>query len=135
MAFLGPLADRLELRELLDSYGDAVLRQDAADWGALWAREAVWSLAGTQVRGRDAIVAAWRAAMADFAITAFVQAPGSLAVDGERAHGDCQTVERLITQDGVIRDIRGAYRDRFVREDGGWRFAERIYRIVHELPA
>lgn len=134
MAFIGPLADRIELRELLDSYADAVLRQDAADWGSLWARDAVWNLAGHDVEGRDAIVEAWKGAMSEFSITAFVQASGSVRVDGDTAVGECQTVERLIETGGRIRDIRGAYKDRFVRENGAWRFASRDYRIVHELP-
>lgn len=33
--FSGPMEDRMAIRELHDSYCDAVLRKDPEDWGAL----------------------------------------------------------------------------------------------------
>jgi len=33
MAFTGPMEDRLAIRELHDSYGDAVFRADGDEWG------------------------------------------------------------------------------------------------------
>jgi len=39
MAFTGPFEDRLAIRELVDSYGDAVARNDAQAWGANWAED------------------------------------------------------------------------------------------------
>ena len=43
MPFTGPAEDRLAIRELVDSYGDAVYRHDAQAWGANWAEDAVWN--------------------------------------------------------------------------------------------
>ena len=54
--FLDQLEDRLAIRELHDTYCDAVLRNDPDDWGALWTEDAVWSLMGTEVVGRENIV-------------------------------------------------------------------------------
>ena len=37
MPFSGPVEDRLAIRELLETYADAVTRQDAEAWGSTWA--------------------------------------------------------------------------------------------------
>jgi len=37
MAFTGPFEDRLEIRELLETYSDAVCKVDADAWAATWA--------------------------------------------------------------------------------------------------
>ena len=63
MPFTGPAEDRLALRELLETYADAVTRCDAQAWGDTWAEDAQWSLPdypeiGT-TQGRAAIVAMW----------------------------------------------------------------------------
>ena len=67
MAFEGPVEDRLAIHELVMSYGDAVTRKDADDWGATWAEDAVWRIPtfpGLELtEGREAIVQNWRAAM------------------------------------------------------------------------
>ena len=44
MSFSGPLKDRLELRELLDAYADAVCQNNPDDWGLCWAKDGVWSM-------------------------------------------------------------------------------------------
>ena len=36
MPFTGPAEDRLAIRELIESYADAVIRTDAEAWGATW---------------------------------------------------------------------------------------------------
>ena len=64
--FSGPIEDRLAIRELHDSYCDAVLRTDPDDWGSLWTEDAVWSLMGTEVVGRENIVKLWVGAMGRF---------------------------------------------------------------------
>ena len=37
MPFEGPAADRLEIRELIETYGDAVIERDAKQWASTWA--------------------------------------------------------------------------------------------------
>ena len=89
MSFTGPAEDRLALRELLETYADAVTRCDAQAWGATWAQDAEWSLPdypeiGTTT-GRPAIVAMWVEAMKHYPGIMFEAWPGSIAVDGARA--------------------------------------------------
>lgn len=130
MTFTGPLEDRLAIRELLETYADAVFRRDAEAWGATWAADGVWMLMGMEVRGRDTIVAAWKQAMSAFEVAAFYATPGALAVAGDRADGRCYTIEVLKAQDGSIRRISGRYDDSFVKVDGHWRFAARAYTVL-----
>ena len=80
MISTGPTEDRLAIRELVESYNDAVMRFDADAWGSNWAPDGVWSLPGRgEVSGREAIV--------------------------------------------------GEYTDDYVRADGRWYFAKRVYKV------
>jgi ketosteroid isomerase-like protein len=63
MPFIGPAEDRLSIRELLESYADAVTRRDARDWGDCWAEDGEWEMPDypefPAQKGRASIVALW----------------------------------------------------------------------------
>ena len=125
--FAGPERDRLLIRELIDSYGDAVAMRDADAWGACWAEDAVWRFAGRELAGREAIVATWHGAMARYADLAFMAFPGAMAVEGDRATLRTHTFEHLVPVDGPTRVQAGIYEDELVRRDGRWLFASRTF--------
>ena len=134
MSFTGPVEDRLAIRELLDSYSDAVCTVDAAAWGETWAEDASWELPdypeiGT-IHGRANIVAAWKAAMAQYPGIIFVSSPGSIEVQGDIARVRCYTSE-VYDQGGVTRRDRGRYDDVLVKRGGRWLFKSRIFRNIH----
>ena len=114
--FSGPIEDRLAIRELHDSYCDAVLRKDPDDWGALWTEDAVWSLMGTEVIGRENIVNLWNGAMSQF----------------DTASGRYQTHEILV-ENGEPRVAGGRYDDEFVKIDGQWLYSKRIFVVVAQF--
>lgn len=128
----GDAADKAAIAELVAAYGDAVSRRDAAAWGATWADDATWSLMGHEVGGRDAIVAMWLGAMAQFDAVSFIGALGPITIAGETATARCQTQEILRTVDGEVRRVAGVYDDDFVLRDGQWRFARRVFAILIE---
>ncbi|MEO9634458.1 MAG: nuclear transport factor 2 family protein [Parasphingorhabdus sp.] len=130
--FSGPIEDRLAIRELHDSYCDAVLRTDPDDWGALWTEDAVWSLMGTEVVGRENIVNLWNGAMSQFDAVSFLGIPGSLQVTGDTASGRYQTHEVLV-ENGEPRIAGGRYDDEFVKIDGQWFYSKRIFNVVAQL--
>lgn len=130
--FSGPIEDRLAIRELHDSYCDAVLRFDADDWGALWAEDAVWSLMGTEVVGRDNIVNLWNGAMSQFDAVSFLGIPGTMEITGDTAAGRYQTHEVLV-ENGEPRIAGGRYDDEFVKVDGRWLYQKRIFNVVAQL--
>ncbi|QJB69810.1 nuclear transport factor 2 family protein [Parasphingorhabdus halotolerans] len=130
--FSGPLEDRMAIRELHDSYCDAVLRKDPNDWGALWAEDAVWSLMGTEVVGRENIVNLWNGAMSAFDAVSFLGIPGSLEVTGDTASGRYQTHEILVEK-GEPRIAGGRYDDEFVKINGQWLYSKRIFNVVAQM--
>lgn len=134
MPFTGPAEDRLAIRELLDTYADAVTRCDADDWAATWAEDGEWSLPdypemGT-TSGKAAIVTMWVAAMKGFPGIMFEAWPGSIEVDGDRAVMRSYTAEVYDQGDQTIRD-RGLYEDVCVKRDGRWLFKSRSFRNIH----
>ncbi|HUD28108.1 MAG TPA: nuclear transport factor 2 family protein [Novosphingobium sp.] len=138
MPFTGPFEDRLAIRELLETYADAVTRRDAGDWGATWAQDAEWSLPdypeiGT-TKGREAIVAMWIEAMKAYPGIMFEAWPGSIEVEGDRAVMRSYTSE-VYDHDGVTMRDRGVYEDTCIKVDGRWHFASRSFRNIHRQHA
>lgn len=138
MPFTGPTEDRLAIRELLETYADAVTRCDAAAWGSTWAEDGVWSMPDypefpTQT-GRDAIVGLWVEAMKQFSGIMFEAWPGSIEVSGDTATVRSYTSE-VYDQDGVTKRDRGVYDDTCVKRDGQWLFKSRTFRNIHRQHA
>jgi uncharacterized protein (TIGR02246 family) len=126
--FQGLAADIAAIRALNERYADAVNRNDAKDWGALWAEDAVWDLMGTEVAGRAAIVGLWTQAMSGFSFVGFFSQLGALSVSGDTAQGRVWTHEVLDGPDGERRPL-GRYEDHYVRRDGQWLFARRNFSL------
>jgi uncharacterized protein (TIGR02246 family) len=127
----GPIEDRLAIRELVESYNDAVIRFDADAWGANWAEDGTWSLPGMgPVSGRAAIVGVWRQAMSAFSFVGFFASAGPILVDGDRAHATWYQQEFLHQKDGAKRSITGRYEDDYVKRGGRWYFQQRVYEVL-----
>lgn len=127
----GPVEDRLMIRELVESYNDAVMRFDADAWGANWTDNAVWNLPGAgDMAGKPTILAAWQQAMSAFSFVGFFASAGPIVVTGDAATGTWYQQEFLHQKDGVKRTITGKYTDTYVKHSGRWFFAKRIYEIL-----
>ena len=127
MVLNGSCEDRLALRDLLDSYADAVCRHDADGWGATWHPDGEWILPGFgHFVGRDAIVATWRSAMANFPGIVFQAWPGSIEIDGDHATMRSYTAESYDRDGRAHRDL-GTYDDRCIRHEGRWLFVRRVF--------
>ena len=128
----GPLEDRLAIRELVESYNDAVMRFDGEAWVANWTEDAVWSLPGAgEVAGRENVYARWKAAMAGFSFVGFFASAGPILVSGDSARGTWYQQEFLHQKDGVKRTVTGRYTDEYVKIKGRWFFRKRDYAILH----
>ncbi len=128
----GPLEDRLAIRELVESYNDAVMRFDAEAWASNWSEDGVWSLPGMgEVAGREKFVPLWKQAMSGLAFAGFFASAGPIRVDGSTAHGTWYQQEFLHGKDGVRRAITGQYEDDYVKRAGRWYFQRRVYKILH----
>ncbi len=134
MSFQGPAEDRLAIRELVDSYGDAVSRHDAEAWGANWAEEAVWTLNLPdlpRVEGRASIVALWSKAMAEYEYVLMTANPGEIQVTGDLATGRFYTSEVTRLKTGEEQRIVGRYQDEYIKLRGRWYFKSRTYTMLH----
>ena len=131
------VADRLAINELIATYNDAVMRFDADAWGSTWAEDGVWSLPGMGdgIAGRETIVETWKMAMSQFEFVGFFASPGPLQLDGDSAHGTLYQQEFLYLKEGGERQVIGRYTDDFVKVDGQWKFAKRVYEVLKDSSA
>lgn len=124
--------EKLAIRELVEAYNDAVMRFDGDDWSATWTEDAVWALPGAgEIRGREAILAVWKSAMADFTFVGFFASAGAIEIDGDHGTGRWWQQESLHYESGLKRAITGRYEDDYRRVEGRWRFQRRVYEILN----
>ena len=135
--YIGPIEDRLAIRERIETYSHAVFLHDADLWISNWAEDGVWHLPsiGIDISGRAKIRAAWEQAMSAYSMAGFFAVPGAIEVNGDTATARSYTQEILVTTDGALRKIVGAYDDTLVKRDGTWLFARRSYNVLHDEKA
>lgn len=127
----GPVEDRLAIRELVESYNDAVMRFDAEAWGANWAEDGTWALPGRDaVVGKANIVPTWQQAMSAFSFVGFYASAGPIIVDGMKAHGTWYQQEFLDGKDGSKIELTGQYEDDYVKRGDRWYFFKRVYKVL-----
>ncbi len=135
MAFTGPVADRMEIRELYGMYADASARADRAAWLACWATDCRWTSHIFDCSGHAALGEQWDGVLAMFSELAFMSEVGAIEVAGDAAVGRsvAREIGRLLN--GKLYKLVGCYEDRMVRENGAWLFTRRDYRpVIQEMP-
>ncbi|WP_417621276.1 nuclear transport factor 2 family protein [Parasphingorhabdus sp.] len=114
---------------------DAVFRQDIDEFAQCFASNGVWKIAGMQLSGRETIhEAATRLLGLCEKIQLIAQTP-ILEVEGSTAQGRQQIIEFAKMPDGTSAMTFGVYHDRYVLEDGRWRFAKRHWSFKYRGPA
>lgn len=123
--------DLAGINAALARYIDGVNQRDSDLWASSWDDESEWCLFDPEpVRGRDAIVSAWEAAMTDFPFAVMYATQGHVVVEGDRAHGRSYTSEIAETADGTRLRVWGCYTDQYRRRGGVWRFSSRNFTIL-----
>ena len=129
-------ADRLAIRELFDAYAHCADRRDATGQLALFTEDThfvVYLDANAaeptqELHGRDALAPVFDN-LNTYAATTHFNGQSTVVLDADRATGEsyCLAHHLSVDQDGkrtlMVAAIR--YLDRFVKQDGTWRFAER----------
>jgi uncharacterized protein (TIGR02246 family) len=134
MAFTGPVEDRLAIRDLYASFGDASSRANAEHWLACWTDGGQWNTHVFERSGKAALREQWDLLWSNFAKVAFIGEVGAIEVEGDRAAGRAVAQEIILLKGGGVYKLVGRYEDRLVREDGRWLFARRDYQPTLEEP-
>ena len=127
----GPIADRLAIRELIESYNAAVIENDAEARGANWSKDGLWNLGeGQEIVGREAILRHWKDAMEVFSFVGMFAQPKFISIDRDTANAHWHTNELAKKIDGEMLRFIGLYKDVYRREATGWKILERRYEIL-----
>jgi uncharacterized protein (TIGR02246 family) len=130
------VADKVALRELVDSYAQHVDRRDAASVAALFTADGrlvsrLHQAAGDGPivrRGRQEITAALVAGLDRYIATTHVVGGQVVSIDGDAATGDAVCLAHHVYESHgsrrmLVMAVR--YTDTFARQAAGWGFAER----------
>lgn len=132
MTFTGPIEDRLAIRELYGTYGDASWRGDREQWVACFAQDGRWSSHIFDATGHDALREVWDGLWKDWDSVAFLGEIGAMEIEGDKASVRSYAREVVKMKNGVIFKLCGHYDDKLVRSGGAWKFQWRHYKVVIE---
>jgi ketosteroid isomerase-like protein len=133
---LATLRDEAAVRRIVESYADAIIRRDAATYGALYAPDAVWTLAppvDERVEGRDAIVRFLTERIATMDLLIFTVTNIVISVENHIAHSRATVHEFGRVTDGSpvsVVNVHALYEDTLQRNGDSWWFTERKYSIM-----
>lgn len=122
------------IRQLFGRYADAVWRKDFDAFADCFTEDAVWKIAGNTVRGREAIVGLFAASVEPS--EKVMMRVGLPVIDlGEGGvAGRTQVSELIKRKDGSALRTLAVYYDRFVEQDGVWRFQWHHFNLYYLGP-
>lgn len=130
----GSVEDRLAIRELIETFAVGVTTIDPELWGSTWADEGCWKTPSMPeiVQGKTAVVAKFNEMMAylQFMSMSAIPSPTDLEFDGDTATGKAYCRELIFPKAGGQRIVIGYFDDKYVKRDGRWLFASRIYTVI-----
>lgn len=132
MSNTGSVEDRLEIRELIETFAVGAMHVDTDLWGGTWAEEGVWSLPSMQqpVQGKDNVIAAFKEKMAYVDYMSMICFPSGLKFDGDKANGKAYCRELIYPKAGGRVIVVGYFDDEYIKRDGRWQFTSRVYNVM-----
>lgn len=122
-----PIEAEIGVRRLHALCADAVWRKDGASFANCYAKDAVWKIAGQELRGRDAIASALAAFGTENERVLMVFGAPILALQNGKLTGRTYVIEHVKRFDGGASASIGIYYERFVENDGAWLFQWRHF--------
>jgi len=129
-----PVVADYGIRQLHARFVDAVWRQDSDSFAACFASAGEWKIAGFHMRGREAIAEGCRNLLGRCERIQLVSGQPILEVGEGTAIGRLQMTEFAKKKDGTTAITFGTYYDRYVEEDGAWRFQWRHWSMAYHGP-
>jgi len=127
------LAAKDEIRELTARYCHAVVDGDADSIVRLFCQDGAFKAHTFVSRGHRALQKFYHDGVGGKTHKPFVQNHVIEFESDSEAFGRC-SVEIRVLQDGEAYTQSGHYNDRYRKEQGAWRFAERQYQRYHNAP-
>lgn len=110
------------IRQLYGRYADAAWRQDIAAFRDCFAEDAVWKIAGNKLQGREAIGDFFGASLTPSERVMLWSGNSVIELGADAVTGRTQVTELIKRRDGSSLRTLAIYYDRFVEQDGIWRF-------------
>ena len=123
------------VRQLHGCFMDAVWRQDAASFADCFAKDGEWKIAGMHLRGRDEIGDACGKLLGRCEKIQLITLPAMIEAGEGAGLGRIHMLEFAKMLDGSSAMTIGVYHDRYVEEDGRWRYAWRHWSFKYRGPA
>ncbi len=125
------LADLEAIRDLARRYAHCVWQKDVPGAIDLFSEDAVMDMGDRPpIEGRAALLETYQATFDASTFRPFVH-NHVIELDGDTATGTVYLDLRSINEEGKPMTGYGFYRDRYVREDLGWKFSRRELTIEH----
>jgi uncharacterized protein (TIGR02246 family) len=128
------MAAEFEIRQLHARYADAVWRKDPDSFADLFAADAVWKIAGTQLEGRNRIRSGFAGFMTHIELTIMVFGTPIVAISDGQVTSRTRVTENNKFADGRTASTIGVYYERFTTEGGSWRFKWRHWNLYYIGP-
>lgn len=123
------------IRDLHARYTDAAWRKDHAAFAECFATDAEWRIGGLALQGREQIEEAIGKILANVRrVLITFQAP-ILHIGNDGLSGRTYIQEQVARIDGSSNIAIGRYYERFVEEEGRWRFVWRLFERHYTGPA
>jgi hypothetical protein len=129
---IGPVEDRLAIRELLETFAVGAMHIDPDIWGSTWAEQGSWKLPSMSepAVGKTDILAIFKEKMAYVDYMSMISFPADLVIDGDSAKGKAYCRELIYTKSGEQKVVVGFFDDEYVKQDGRWYFLSRAYHVM-----
>ena len=122
-----PLADRLEITDVLNRYASAL---DGRDWELLascFSDHATLDYDTSGVFGRAEFVEHCATGLARMKATQHYVTNVVITIDGERARSTSYVLAQHVRSDDVTFTLGGTYHDTLAQTDEGWRITDRRF--------
>ena len=128
----GSVEDRLAIRELIEAFAVGAMHCDAELWGETWAEEASWKLPSMPeaATGKQNVIALFKEKLAYVGYMSMISFPSNLVIQGDRATGRAYCRELIYPKAGGRLVVVGYFDDEYVKRDGRWLFASRVYTVM-----
>lgn len=140
MAFIGPLEDRIRIRELQESFADAINRKAKEEWLTFWADDAVWVTGGLTAKGKQEIFDQWEKFYSPFnpnrnnETRFYKSTPAALTIDANSAWGRSY-LEVLVIFTGSQKIFYYTCDELYIRQNDKWLIVRRQSSKFHPRDA